>query len=174
MKILILILFSASLFAQLSDEEMKLFHFINDYRVKNGLTEVVLNDKLNKVAHLHLVNVEEHIHTEEYRWSNRHSWFPDKDNRWEEDIYNGDDENYSTNDKPKEVAGYSKKAFEVYTWWDDMTTKMTAGEALRSWIASPGHKATILQKGSFSNEKWTNCGVAIYKGAACAWFGSGE
>ncbi len=163
-----LLLFAISAMGQqLSNDEKELYELMNEYRVKNKLSELPLSDKLCEVAKLHLINVDENIDKYEYRGMSPHSWFPDK--RWKTDIFPDGSSDGKIENKPYEITGYDGAGYEVYYW--DSNNHPKPKEIMEGWIRSIGHRNTLINKGCYKDTNWLYCGVSIYKGHACIWVG---
>jgi cysteine-rich secretory family protein len=137
---------------------------INDYRVTLKLPRVPISPKLTKVAETHVrdLNVNKPVAT----GCNMHSW--SKQRSWGGCCYDG-----STAAarcmwvKPKEIAGYPGKGYEIAA---GSPAGMSPELALEQWQGSPKHHEVMINKGIWT-KPWGAMGVAVEDGYAVAWFG---
>ena len=154
----------------LSDEELKLYTMINDYRNSKGLKNIPISKSLTFVAQTHardLVNNKPYMgaNCNSHSWSNKGDWTPCC---------------YTSNharakcmwDKPRELTSYKGNGFEIATGYlSEPEFKITAETALQSWKGSSGHNSVIINQGIWHKHKWNAIGIGIYKGFAVVWFG---
>ncbi|MEA3497042.1 MAG: hypothetical protein U9R42_13530, partial [Bacteroidota bacterium] len=76
-------------------------------------------------------------------------------------------------DKPRELTSYQGNGYEIACSSDDPSknTILTANIALQSWKSSSGHKAVIINQGSWKKVEWKAIGIGLYKGYGVVWFG---
>ena len=97
----------------ISDEEKKLYDIIMKYRKQKGLSKVELSPKLIQTAQAHANDLQKHYELNEK--CNPHSW--SDDGPWTECCYTGKMEDAPCMwDKPKEIAGYEDKGYEIAYW----------------------------------------------------------
>ena len=149
----------------LSQEEIKLYKMINQYRDKKKLLSVTLSSSLTKVAQAHVRDL-----MENYKKSdkcNPHSW--SKKGDWTPCCYTSDHKQASCMwDKPKEIAGYESPGYEIAFWHSQAAT---AENSLEGWQNSKAHNPLLINKGQWSEVTWKAIGVGIYQQYAVVWFG---
>jgi len=161
--------------ACLSDEEAELVRLINEYRAASGLPPVPVSRSLTTVAQLHVRDLQEHrpnsgsdgrgLACNLHSWSSNGPWTP---------VCYTADHTYASGmwDKPREITGgvYSGTGYE--NAFASYGAPATAAAALASWQASPGHSATILERGTWASASWPAMGVGISENFAVLWFGN--
>jgi hypothetical protein len=70
--------------------------------------------------------------------------------------------------KPKELAGYRGKGYELVFWEKDVTDP---AEPYNMWISHDISSSMLLNWGSWKTRNWKVIGAAIYKGYTVVWFG---
>ena len=149
----------------LSQEEIKLYNMINEYRDKKNLLSVTLSSSLTKVAQAHVRDL-----MENYKKSgkcNPHSW--SKKGDWSACCYTSDHKKASCMwDKPKEIAGYESPGYEIAFWHSQAST---AENSLEGWKKSKSHNPLLINKGQWSKVTWKAIGIGIYEQYAVVWFG---
>ncbi len=137
---------------------------INDYRVTLKLPRVPISPRLTKVAetHVHDLDVNQPVVT----GCNMHSW--SKQGSWGGCCYDGS----STAArcmwvKPKEIAGYPGKGYEIAA---GSPAGISPEVALEQWQNSPKHHEVMINRGMWT-KPWRAMGVAVNGGYAVAWFG---
>ena len=155
----------------LSDEELKLYTMINDYRNSKGLKNIPISKSLTFVAQTHvrdLMNNKpyEGANCNIHSWSNKGDWTPCC---------------YTSNharakcmwDKPKELTSYKGTGFEISTrtWSEQIEIEITAEKVLQNFKGSSGHNSVIINQGKWHKYKWNAIGIGIYKEFAVVWFG---
>lgn len=152
-----------SIFLTINKQEIALFQKINNYRVSNGLPQLVLNDSLNMVAEAHTKDIYEHYG--ENGDSSLHSW--SKSNKWIGGVFNmNDPSTYSIIwDKPKEIAKMKEDGFEISH--RHFSSDCGPECAFVSFVNSPPHRNVILEKNGFG--KFTKIGISIYQNIVCVW-----
>lgn len=181
-KILLLSIFSfftISIFAQgigseeLTQEEMKLYTIIMQYRKANGLPSIPISKSLNIVAQTHVRDL---VHNKPDRGKcNAHSW--SSNGKWSSCCYTPDHAAARCIwDKPRELTNYKGNGYEIAVGDNDCCSDfvMTADYALKSWKASPGHNSLIVNKSTWADYHWKAIGIGLYRGFAVVWFGEEE
>ena len=154
----------------LSPSEKQLYNLINNYRLENKLPLVPLSKKLSLVAKTHCMDLYNNYLSETSSPCNMHSW-SDKGN-WTPVCYIEDHpEGPKMWMKPKEIAGYDSRGFEIAHAHSPKDNVCQPECALDGWKDSPGHNQVILNQSIWKDIKWNAMGVAMYKGYACVWFG---
>jgi len=149
----------------LSDDEATLFRMINEFRVANGATPLVLSKSLSYVAQLHVKDL--HLNNPAVNGCNQHSW-SDKGN-WAPFCYPKDQtRKKSVWDKPKELTKYPGVAYEVLYWEN---AAAFPDQIIENWKSTQQSASLILGHGKWARNHWKVVGMAIFKGYACAWFG---
>ncbi len=148
-------------------ENWELVDVINGHRREFGLPVVPLSPRLTVVAYLHsrdLGENEPHV-----KYGSLHSW--SKDARWRGGAYVGSDSSTHSLmwDKPKKLTGYPAHGFEICA-----SGAKDVRDALRLWTKSQAHHDVILNRGTWSADRWRwqALGAVFCKGYACAWFGN--
>jgi hypothetical protein len=140
---------------------------INAYRQEHGLAPIPVSDELTRVAKAHVADLAA-FHPEDACNGNLHSW--STNGNWTGGCY--DSNNQATWplmwDKPKEIAGYPGRGYEVSAW---ATPAITAEQALGIWQGSAPHNDVLLNGGIWANFPWGALGGWVADGYACAWFG---
>lgn len=149
----------------LSDEEMKLYHMIMDYRKSYGLGTIPISEDLNFVAKEHAKDLQ--YNGPERGRCNMHSWSGEGD--WSECCYTADHRNPECMwNKPGELTDYSGKGYEIAHW---QSSGISAEKAFRGWKNSPGHNKVMINKGIW-DEKWRAIGIGLEGQYATVWFGN--
>lgn len=140
---------------------------INVYRQANGLAAIPVSDEMTRVAKAHVADIVAY-HPEAACNGNLHSW--STNGNWTGGCF--DLNNQQTWpvmwDKPKEIAGYPGRGYEISAW---ATPSITAEQALSQWQGSPPHNEVMLNLGSWAKFPWGALGGWVADGYACAWFG---
>ena len=71
-------------------------------------------------------------------------------------------------DKPKELTTYKATGFEVAV----AGTGLTPESDVVVWNGSDGHRAVILNEGTWAKQTWRALGCAHDRRQAVCWFGS--
>lgn len=163
-------LFSMSISASPAPEESSdaLIAAVNKYRVEHGLRKVSASTTLNKVAALHVRDLQEN--RPDAGNCNMHSWSEEGD--WSACCYKDIDAEASCMwNKPREISGfrYDSNGYEVAAWLSD---SMHVEAAIQLWQQSAGHNAVILNKGAWSTLRWKAIGAAMSENYAVVWFGT--
>lgn len=150
----------------LSNEEMKLYKLVNEYRKQNGLSPVMISRSLTFVAQQHskdlaLNNPNKNEHCNLHSWSSK--------GEWTECCYTKDHAKASCMwDKPRELTNYKGNGFEISAW---SSSNISANQSLQIWKGSSAHNQVIINKGMWGNHPWKAIGIGIYNGYANIWFG---
>ena len=149
---------------QLTQEELKLYNLINNYRAANGLKPIPLSISLTEVAHIHVRDLEDNHPDQE--GCSLHSW--SGKGKWQSCCYTPDHaQKLCMWNKPKELTAYPGNGFEIAAQKSDL---INATEALGLWKESKYHNEAILNKGAYTRE-WKAMGIGIYKNYSVIWFG---
>ncbi|MFD0915540.1 hypothetical protein ACFQ14_03875 [Pseudahrensia aquimaris] len=145
-------------------EELKLFNYINAYRVANGQTELALSNALTITASRHTLDTVYNMGV-----YSGHSWS-------DAPYVSGDSSTYANMwDAPERIGtGYTGNGYEISTGYSGTsvaTATMTAENALANWQGSAPHNDVMLSQGIWASFPFTSIGVAIHKGIAHVWFG---
>lgn len=154
---------------EITSEEKQLYDLIMKYRQQKGLSKIPLSKSLTFVAKTHVKDLVDNkpnvgkcnLHS----WSNKGNWSPccyTPDHAKAKGMWS----------KPSELTSYPGYGFEIACGGEGF--EMTAEYALKSWKASNGHNAVILNANNWKKMKWNAIGIAIYNGFAVVWFGVEE
>lgn len=163
--ILILLFFPIIGFGQsLTDEELKLYNLIMEYRSDNDLPAIPFSKSLTFVAQTHAKDLVEN--NPDIGNCNMHSW--SNKGSWTSCCYTSDHAKGECMwDKPRELTSYKGDGYEIVC---KATYFLDAIASLECWQSSSGHNDVILNQGIWKN-KWQAIGIGIYKGSASVWFG---
>ncbi len=144
----------------ISEEEMRLYVLINDYRRQRRLPPVPLSKSLSYVARQHVVDLQYNVKKVTHSWSRCR-------------YKSGNQRTYDCMWlKPRELTSYNSYGYEcVYG-----TTHEYAGakDALETWKKSPNHNNVIINRDIWHQVEWKAIGIGIYKNYAAIWFGEEE
>jgi hypothetical protein len=161
--------------SEITEEELKLYQLIMDYRKSEGLPEIPLSKSLTYVAQVHCRDLADNK-PDLKSGCNAHSW-SDK-GEWTACCYTRDHKQAECMwNKPKELTNYPGYGFEIAGGSSDPRYKgfvMTAQYALESWQKSYHHNNVILNKDIWADSEWKAIGIGIYKGFTTVWFGKEE
>lgn len=168
-------LFSNISFTQvLTDEEIKLYELIMEYRNENELPNIPLSASLTYVAHMHVKDLV--FNKPDIEDCNGHSWSSKGD--WTPCCYTSDHARARCMWlKPSELTSYKGYGYEIAAMYNDGVassygdSNISAEVALKSWKGSAGHNAVILNQSSWKDMHWKAIGIGIFKGYAVVWFG---
>lgn len=140
---------------------------INAYRQANGLAPIPVSEELNRVAQAHVADLVAN-QPEVACDGNLHSW--SNNGNWTGGCYRSNDETTWPVmwDKPKEIAGYPGRGYEISA---SATPAITPDQALALWQGSAPHNDVILNQGIWADFPWGAMGGWLSDGYACAWFG---
>jgi uncharacterized protein YkwD len=163
---LILALAGHTFAQQASPDELQLYDLINAYRAEKGLEAIPLSPSLTLVAQTHSKDLAvNNPHKKQY--CNLHSW--SGNGSWKSCCYPNDHSNAECMwYKPRELTSYQGHGFEIAYYH---SAQATPEEALDSWKRSAGHKAVLINEGTFKKAQWNAVGVGIYENYATVWFG---
>jgi uncharacterized protein YkwD len=147
-------------------QEVKLFNIINEYRVQKGKTRLQYSDSLSYVAEIHSIDL--NLNFKEDNPCSLHSWSDSK--LWTGGcIPEGKNDKWSIMyDKPKELLGMNKPAYEIAVMNFPEKFSMSPELALKWWLESTPHKKVILEDGW--PKPFKKMGVSIYKNVSTVWF----
>lgn len=150
---------------KVSDEEMRLYRMINDYRSRYDLPPIPLSLSLCYVASSHVKDL--FFNHPDQEPCNFHSW-SDK-GPWKAFCYPKDEnKKNSVWDKPREFTPYKGKAFEIVYWENN---QVDIDSVMNFWKTENFFNSFLLNTGKWQGTKWEAIGVGIYENYACAWFG---
>lgn len=152
--------------AEVGSEEKKLYHLINEYRSKNGLSRIPLSPSLTHVAQKHVKDLSQ---SQPKGICNMHSW--SHSGQWSACCYTSDHAQAKCMwNKPRELTAYPGNGYENAFGGRD-GYKANAVSTLNGWKKSKGHNALILNQGIWKDFHWQAMGVGIYDGYAALWVG---
>jgi hypothetical protein len=136
------------------------------YRKSKGLPNIPISPALTKVAQAHVRDLEAHFDLDNRDICNPHSW--SKKGKWTSCCYGNDHAAAACMwNKPKEIAGFDGKGYEIAYFNSDAAS---AEEALAGWKKSPGHNPVIINQGTWKQVKWNSIGIGIYGKYGVVWF----
>lgn len=152
----------------ISQQELRLYNLITNYRAKLSLEAIPLSKSLCFVAKTHAADLSanhgEGDDCNMHSWSDKGSWkpfcFPADQNK-KNDI----------KDKAKEISDYPGKAWEI-TYWDNTSDDLDF--ILDFWNNIPYTADMISNSGKWADKKWNSIGVGIKDGYVLVWFGMKE
>ncbi len=151
----------------LSEEEKKLFDLLNDYRKTKKLSPIPYSAKLTQVAQAHVKDLHQYYEFDPGGDCNPHSW--SDQGEWKPCCYTNDHQDPDCMwDKPREIAGYEGKGYEI-AYWTSGTAN--AVEGMVGWKKSPSHNPLIINKGIWEKMNWQAMGVGLYGNYGVVWFG---
>jgi hypothetical protein len=149
----------------ISEDEVKLFDLVNNYRKSVGLIEIPLSKSLCYVAKKHAadlyLNKPDTANCNFHSWSNKGNWTPCC---FEKEIK----DKSCMLDKPQELTKYPGQAYEIIYWENKSAT---AEKAFNQWKETPAARSLLSNYKEWEKYSWNAIGVGIYKGFAIAWFG---
>lgn len=150
----------------LSQEEIKLYKLVNEYRKQNGLASIALSRALTFVAQEHSKDLALN-NPNKNEICNLHSW--SLKGEWTECCYTRDHAKANCMwDKPRELTNYTGNGFEISAW---SSSNISAHQSLKIWKESSAHNQVMINKGIWENHSWKAIGIGIYNGYANIWFG---
>jgi hypothetical protein len=144
----------------------QLIDLIYDYRAQNGLPAIAMSPSLDKVAALHVADLERHVPGGK---CNNHSWSASA--RWSACCYTRDHAQARCMwDKPREITrgAYKGHGYEIVCWSSD---RMTPERAMACWQRSAVHHNVILNRGVWRDTTWRAMGVRMSEHYAVLWLG---
>ncbi len=123
---------------------------INAYRVQRGLPEIPVSEELTKVAKAHVADLVANS-PEDACGGNLHSW--SMTGNWKGGCYNpNDNTTWSIMwDKPKEIAAYPGRGYEISAWAEPA---ITSAQAIALWQGSPPHNNVIVNQDIWVDYQW--------------------
>ena len=154
---------------ELTQEEVKLYNKIMEYRKVNNLPTIPLSRSLTFVAKTHVKDLADHS-PDRGNKCNMHSWSNNGD--WVDCCYTSDHTQAKCMwDKPRELTSYQGNGYEISHGSPGYSEHVvTAESALNGWKNSPGHNNVIINQGIWTS-RWKAIGIGIYKNYAVVWFG---
>jgi len=152
----------------ISEDEMRLYNLIMDYRKSQNLPKIPLSKKLTFVAQTHAKDSDINgLSNMKGQGCNMHSW--SGLGYWESCCYLNDHSNAKCMwDKPRELTNYDEYGYEIAFFSSD---NATPEEALAGWMKSDGHRNCIINQSIWKNSNWKAIGVGIKGRYAMVWFG---
>lgn len=148
-----------------SEAESMLYRMINEYRRQYDLPPIPLSASLCYVANTHVKDL--FFHNPDVDPCNFHSW-SDK-GPWKPFCYPGDeDKKNSVWDKPKELAGYPGKGFEIVYWENN---NVVIDSVIAFWRSFDYFNSFLMNTGKWEGKQWKAIGIGICQNYAAAWFG---
>lgn len=150
-----------------TSEEVELYNLINDYRRIHQLPPIPFSRSLSYVARVHAMDLS--INRPDFGGCNPHSW--SAKGKWKPSCYSRDpNRQQSMNEKPKEIAGYKFKGWEmVYSGGEEAR----AVDAFDLWKGLGLTNDYLLNTGKWI-KPWKALGIGFYGDYACVWFGEGD
>ena len=150
---------------RISDEEMRLYQMINEYREKYHLPPVPLSVSLCYVASAQVKDLFFNHPDQEpcnlYSWSDKGPWkafcYPKDENK-----------KNSVWDKPKEITPYKGKGYEIVYWENN---PVDIDSVINFWKSVDYFNSFLMNTGKWQGNKWEAIGIGVYENYACAWFG---
>ncbi|MCX6285797.1 MAG: CAP domain-containing protein [Bacteroidetes bacterium] len=150
---------------RITEEEMRLYRMINDYRKRYDLPPIPLSVSLCYVASAHVKDL--FFHHPDQEPCNFHSW-SDK-GPWKAFCYPRDEnKKNSVWDKPKELTPYKDKGYEIVYWENN---QVDIDSVINFWRSIDYFNSFLMNTGKWQGNKWEAIGIGIYENYACAWFG---
>lgn len=150
-----------------SAEEVKLYNLIMDYRRMHKMPVIPFSRSLSYVARMHAMDLQ--FNRPDFGGCNPHSW-SDK-GKWKACCYTRDkNRQLCMNEKPKEIAGYRYKGWEmVYSGGEEAH----ADDAFDLWKGLGLTNDYLLNTGKWI-KPWKAIGIGFYGDYATVWFGEGD
>ena len=150
---------------RVSEEEMRLYRMINDYRRRYDLPSIPLSASLSYVASTHVKDL--FFNHPDQDPCNFHSW-SDK-GPWKAFCYPRDEnKKNSVWDKPREITGYKGKGYEI-VYWENSSADIDS--VFNLWRSVDYFNSFLMNTGKWQGTKWEAIGIGVYENYACAWFG---
>jgi hypothetical protein len=150
----------------ITNNELKLYNLINDYRKANNKDEIPLSKSLSYVAKLHvndlLINRPDTAECNLHSWSDKGDWTQCCYGR---DIFN----NTCMTSKPKELTSYPASGYEI-AFWESVDAEPEI--VLDLWTSANASNDLILNQDIWEEKDWKALGVGMLKGYAVVWFGT--
>ncbi len=160
--------FTAMLFApvdaavtvSLSQEEIRLYELVNEYRVQKGVLAIPLSVSLTYVAQTHVQDLQNNPRSGD---CNAHSW--SENGSWTPCCYTAvQPQNSCVALKPIELTSYPGQGIELT--YPARITPVTGQSTLAALQKSSAHNGQLLSPGN-----WNALGVGIYGSYAAVWMG---
>ncbi len=149
----------------ISNNELKLYNQINDYRKALNLPKIPLSRSLSYVAQQHVTDLLKN--KPDTNACSFHSW-SDK-GKWTACCYKGGiKDKKCMQEKPRELTGYPGKGYEIVYWENK---EATADNAFDQWRTVTASRSLITNLKEWEDFAWKAMGVAIEKNFAILWFG---
>ena len=150
---------------RVTEEEMRLYRMINDYRRRYDLPPIPLSASLSYVASTHVKDL--FFNHPDQDPCNFHSW-SDK-GPWKAFCYPRDEnKKNSVWDKPREITGYKGKGYEI-VYWENSSADIDS--VFNLWRSVGYFNSFLMNTGKWQGTKWEAIGIGVYENYACAWFG---
>ncbi len=158
-------------YSQPSQDEIRLYLLIMEYRAQYELPQIPFSVSLTQVAQTHAKDVYYHF-DEIPAGCNSHSW--SSHGPWQRCDYYPDHRNSKLMwSKPRELTNYEGNGYEICHFYNPPSSGIcTPQRALDGWKSSSGHNAVILNIGKWCSKEWKAIGMGMFKGVACVWFGA--
>ncbi|GAB4345302.1 MAG: hypothetical protein OHK0038_25530 [Flammeovirgaceae bacterium] len=156
-----------------TEQELRLYNMINDYRAQHGLPAIPLSKSLTYVAQQHAKDL--HINRPFTTNCNMHSW--SAKGAWSSCCYTSDHKQADCMwNKPREMTGYQGNGYEISHGYSNYASyagyDVTPESSLNGWKSSPGHNAVILNQNIWQGMRWKAIGIGMYKDFSVVWFGT--
>lgn len=149
----------------LSDEEVKLYNMVNEYRTAIALPAIPLSKNLCWVARRHAIDLD--VNKPDTNTCNFHSW-SDK-GPWSACCYEKEIKDKSCmTGKPGEITEYKDPAYET-VYWENKSAN--ASRAFNQWRETSAARSLMTNFKAWESYEWNALGVSVYKGFAILWFG---
>jgi len=150
-----------------SEEEVKLYNLINEYRRIHKLPAIPFSRSLSYVARIHTMDLS--YNRPDFGGCNPHSW--SAKGVWKPCCYSQDKNRLlCMNEKPKEITGYKFKGWEmVYSDGEEAH----AEDVLDLWKDIGLTNDYLLNTGKWV-KPWKALGIGFFGEYASVWFGEGD
>jgi hypothetical protein len=147
--------------------EEQLYALIDTYRSENEAHTIALSKKLTFVAKLHARDLYHNRIDKDscsmQSWSDKGFWnaccFSERDNSKQACMW----------DKPKEITGYTGKAYEVIYNGGSEPKRI-----MELWKGSSFYSDILKNSGRYADKDWAAVGIGQYKNITVVWFGEVE
>jgi hypothetical protein len=149
----------------ISQDELKLYNSINDYRKSQNLAAIPLSKSLCYVAQMHISDLI--TNKPDSAGCNFHSW--SAQGQWKPCCYKKENKDkYCILSKPKEITNYPGIAHEIVYW---ESREASVEKALKQWKEVSVSRFIITNYREWEKCTWNAAGVAIEGGFAILWLG---
>jgi len=149
----------------ISQEELKLYNLVNDFRYSANLQPIPISKSLSRVAKLHIADLIQNKPDTStcsfHSWSNKGTWQDCCFTRESKD-------KLCMQNKPVELTGYPGKGYEVVYW---ESREASAQKAIDQWKETCAATSIIHNTKEWQNLNWNAMGVGIDGGFAVIWLG---